>query len=196
MPDFRRHLADNVVDKEPSVTEVILSVVAVAGMLSVALIAPNALQALELIRPIKKNTYERKKRVISSTISRLKRKGLIEIAEQSEGYVMCLSKKGDKVLRKYRLRDATVTTPKKWDGKWRLIIFDITEKRKSSRNWLRMELRNIGFVKLQNSVWVYPYPCEELAALLKIDMQLGRQVLYVVADSIENDKDLRKNFGL
>jgi len=54
----------------------------------------------------------------------------------------------------------------------------------------------IGFVRLQNSVWVYPYDCEDLVKLLKADFRIGREVLYVIADSIENDMWMRKEFSL
>ena len=54
----------------------------------------------------------------------------------------------------------------------------------------------IGFVRLQDSVWVYPYDCEDLITLLKADFRVGKDVLYLIVDSIENDKYLRAEFNL
>jgi len=51
-------------------------------------------------------------------------------------------------------------------------------------------------MRLQNSVWVYPYDCEDLITLLKADFEIGKEVLYVIADKIENEKVLLKDFGL
>ena len=57
-------------------------------------------------------------------------------------------------------------------------------------------MRELGFIRLQDSVWVYPYDCEDLMALLKADLKLGSAVLYMVVEHIENDKHLRAEFGL
>ena len=44
--------------------------------------------------------------------------------------------------------------PKRWDGKWRILIFDIREKVRRRRDEF-VDLLRLGF-KLQNSVWVFP----------------------------------------
>ena len=59
-----------------------------------------------------------------------------------------------------------------------------------------MTLRDIGFIRLQNSVWVYPYDCEDLITLLKADFRVGKDVLYLVVEAMENDKEIRKHFRL
>ena len=75
-------------------------------------------------------------------------------------------------------------------------MFDIEESRNVLRNKIRKTLAAIGFLRLQNSVWIYPYPCENLIALLKADFQIGSELLYITADSIEYDIELRKSFDL
>ena len=77
-----------------------------------------------------------------------------------------------------------------------MVIFDIKEGRRSLRHTLRETLRAVGFTKLQYSVWVYPYDCEDLITLLKVDFKVGKDLIYVIADSIENDGWLKKRFGL
>lgn len=54
----------------------------------------------------------------------------------------------------------------------------------------------VGFVRIQNSVWVYPYDCEELIAFIRADLRLGKGLLYIVAEGIEYDKHLRTHFKL
>ena len=61
---------------------------------------------------------------------------------------------------------------------------------------MRSTLNRLGFVKLQNSVWVFPYDCEELVVMLKSNLFLGKDVLYMTVDNIENDKWLKETFGL
>ena len=86
--------------------------------------------------------------------------------------------------------------PKKWDEKWRLLIFDIPEKRRGMREKIRRTLLAIGFKRLQDSVWVYPYDCEDLIAFLKTDFKVGRDLLYLIIEELEGDKTLREKFGL
>lgn len=45
-----------------------------------------------------------------------------------------------------------------WDGKWRMILFDVPQKQASARVRLRRSLAERGFGYLQNSVWITPDP--------------------------------------
>lgn len=45
----------------------------------------------------------------------------------------------------------------KWDGVWRLLVYDIPEKERGKRDRLRLYLKNLGFGKIQGSCWVSPY---------------------------------------
>ena len=77
-----------------------------------------------------------------------------------------------------------------------MLIFDVREERKSLRDKIRRTLIAIGFERLQYSVWVYPYDCEDLITLLKADFKIGKDLLYIISDSIENDTWLKKRFNL
>jgi len=85
---------------------------------------------------------------------------------------------------------------RRWDNRWRVIIFDIPEKRRLVRDRLRQIMSGLGFVRLQDSVWVFPYDCEDFVALLKADLKIGVAVLYLIVEQIENDKHLRVHFDL
>mgnify|MGYP001617628735 FL=1 len=89
-----------------------------------------------------------------------------------------------------------IRKPKRWDRKWRIVIFDIWERRRGVRDRLRNLLQKNGFVKVQNSVWVYPYDCEELFVFLRTNLRLGKGILYIVAEEIEYDEAFRKHFKL
>ena len=53
-----------------------------------------------------------------------------------------------------------------WDGQWRMILFDVPQKKASARTRLRRSLAERGFGYLQNSVWITPDPLTgERAAL-------------------------------
>ncbi len=171
-----------------TVQDAVLSAVAVAGILAVAAIAPNTLTLLG-----KALNKQRSYRTRSST-KRLIDDGLIEFVTRNGTRFVQLTKAGEKYVgRKSTYR---ITQPKRWDGKWRIVSFDIAQARSAKRALLRHTLQEIGFERLQDSVWVFPYDCEDLISLLKADYGLGKEVLYIIADSIENDRGLRGRFGL
>ena len=57
-------------------------------------------------------------------------------------------------------------------------------------------MRELGFLRVQDSVWVSPHECEELVALIKAELRIGQDILYVIVESIENDGWIRKHFNL
>lgn len=87
-------------------------------------------------------------------------------------------------------------TKRKWDGKWRVLAFDIPEKKRSLRNKVRSTLQGFGFQKLQDSVWVFPHDCEDLIALFKADMRIGYSMLYMIVDEIEGQDRIKELFSL
>ena len=55
-------------------------------------------------------------------------------------------------------RDPEAQWSRPWDGKWRLVLFDLPMERHVQRGRLRRYLRARGFGYLQGSVWVTPDP--------------------------------------
>ena len=130
---------------------------------------------------------------INRSVERLERSGLV--IKDSNGFVM-LTPKGQKRFSEFERAQYLLSKPEKWDKKWRLVSFDIKEKRKAAREQLRLTLKTAGFILLHHSTWVYPYDCEEFLSLLKADYRIQDEVLYIVAEYVENDDWLRKYFCL
>lgn len=64
---------------------------------------------------------------------------------------------------------------RKWDGLWRIVIYDVPEKKSVERNYLRRHLKEIGFRLWQKSTWITPLPVsKELYSLLKDNKLAGR----------------------
>ncbi len=166
---------------------VVLGTVALAGLIGVSLLAPNSLQYLKKLGML---PGKRQKESINACRDRLIRRGFVEY----HGRMLRLTRAGEIELR--RMGWSTPEKPKKWDGKWRVLIFDIPERKKSQREKVRRTLTNVGFVRLQDSVWLYPYDCEDLITLLKADFHIGRDVLYLIVDMLEYDRPYRKMFNL
>ena len=177
------------------VQKTVLEVIKDVGILSVALVAPNALKMFSLFRSKPRNrSFSRD--VVNESLKRLYSAGLVTFETNGQKKFVRLTQKGETRLRMAEAINFQIKKPKKWDKKWRVIIFDIPEKRKGLRNKLRQTLNVIGFVRLQDSVWVYPYDCEDLITLLKADFKVGKDILYMIVDKIENDLYLRRNFKI
>ena len=177
-------------NRNHNLQRVILETVATAGVLSAALVAPNAMQSLRKSGFLLKI---RQKEIINLSRYRLVQNGLL--ARNDRGLLQ-LTPKGEAKLQQCELHDYKTAKPKKWDKKWRMLIFDVREEKRFLRDKIRRTLISIGFERLQYSVWVYPYDCEDLITLLKADFKIGKDLLYIISDSIENDTWLRKRFGL
>lgn len=167
----------------------ILGSVAIAGGVAVALIAPNVLGAMGKLGLIPKR---RQGEYIYAARQRLKKQRLLV---EHNGF-LSLTSKGEAHLRSLALSLARPPQLKRWDQKWRVLIFDIPEYRRALRTTLRRQLHASGFMRVQDSVWLYPYPCEEFVALVKAEMKVGKDLLYLIVDSLEGDARFRKTFGL
>jgi len=176
-----------------AVRRAVLGSVAAVGVISTTLITPNALL---MLKPFLKQYERQKKYQTKKAISRLIAGGFLMMEKTSRGSFVVLTKKGKNYVAQWELRGYKVKKPKKWDKKWRVVIFDIPEKRKQLRGEVRTILTGIGFVRLQDSVWIYPYNCEEFVVLLKAELGLGRDVLYLIVDRVEDDRALRIHFKL
>ncbi len=169
----------------------ILKSLALTGLVTIAILAPNALQ---LLKYLDKNKHRRKnpKYLIDDALSRLIDKKYIEISKKGK---LFLTKEGEKKL--YMIEHGIYPLPKtKWDRKWRVVIFDVSEKRKGSREKLRLLLRQVGFVRLQDSVWVYPYDVEDVVNLIKTGNFLEKEVLYMTVQNTGKDIELQSHFKL
>jgi len=58
-------------------------------------------------------------------------------------------------------RDPEARWDRAWDGKWRVVLFDVPMEKKQLRNKLRRSLRARAFGCLQQSVWITPDPLDE-----------------------------------
>ncbi|KKQ77673.1 MAG: hypothetical protein A3A96_01175 [Candidatus Zambryskibacteria bacterium RIFCSPLOWO2_01_FULL_39_39] len=174
--------------------QAILTTLKVSGFITLAVCAPNALGILKTCGWIgtKKNPIYN----LMGTVQKLEDKGFIEIKKNRDGEHLKITNKGKLFLWKLESKHLVIKKPKKWDKRWRLIVFDIKEQDRFQRDATRVMLQNIGCVRLQNSVWAFPYDCEEVVTLLKAHYEIGEEVLYIIAEKIENDSWLKKHFKL
>ncbi len=164
-------------------------------MLSLALLAPDALQALRIFdRGLARKMNP--KYLVASTFSKLCINGMLVVTKTTRGKNVQLTPKGKVMLARMVANSPDSRSHGRWDKRWRMVVYDICEKRRGTRGRLRDTLSAFGFYKLQASTWIYPYECEELLILLKAEYKIGQDVLYIVVEKVENDQKLKDHFGL
>lgn len=88
-------------------------------------------------------------------------RGYLHYLKISESqYQVELTDKGRQLALKYALSNFTLHQDKKWDGRWRLITFDIKEKWRGIRDVMRDKFKKMGMYPHQKSVFISPYDCE------------------------------------
>jgi DNA-binding transcriptional regulator PaaX len=172
----------------------VLTWLAYAGAISIAATSPYFLvNFLKSYRRWKK--YPKKR--IQSTFYNLKKAGLIQIEKRGRQIYIHLTKEGRKKAGMFQIDNLRIQKPKKWDKEWRLVIFDISELKKTQREAFRGKLKDLGFSLLQRSVWIQPFDCRAEIELLREFFGLSEnEIRLVVAKNIGVDKKLKEFFRL
>lgn len=154
-------------------------------------------QYYRALRALRKDWKKVNQQNFKRTVRRLAtQKLLTEVTLADGSFRLELTKEGKRQARLQALFGKTIDFKKvkRWDRKWRLVIFDIPEKERSFRDVLRQHLKNLRFYKLQQSVFVTPFPFE--AAVLELIELYGAKeyVRVVTASKIDNEKKLKNHF--
>ncbi len=176
-------------NKRKNLQNLILQSVALTGLITASVLAPNVIGAMGKLGLI---PNKRQSEFIKESTGRLIKRGYLTY---KNGY-FTITKEGERYLNTWKLKSNQQLKNRKWDGKWRVLIFDIPEYRRSVRRKVRITLLDIGFLRLQDSVWIYPYGCEEYVRLMKADFKIGKDLLYMIVDHLEFDIQIRKHFNL
>jgi len=119
---------------------------------------------------------ELKKTSLAKAFKRLREQGLVELTSDKE-LVFRLTDRG----RDKALWEKMKNSEDKWDGRWRLVIWDIPEKRRLARDLLRFKLKQLGFTQWQKSVWATKVNCTKL--LRDFIKQIGVEDWVMVLES-------------
>ena len=151
---------------------------------------------LSLIKNIPKLKKLSKKKS-TNVFNYLRRKGLIEIKKEGHDVKIALTKEGKKQAGKYQINDLEIEKPKKWDKKYRIIIFDIPNSSRLARDIFRRKLKEFGFYPLQQSVWIIPYSCKEEITMLREFLGLNKkQIQLLEVTKLENESFFKRIFNL
>ena len=153
-------------------------------------------QQYRVLKTLKKEWGKIDRENLKKEIRNLYRSRLIEGKENPDGsFTYVLTNKGKIKALTYHFQEMKIKE-NHWDRKWRVVIFDIPEKIKTSRNALREKLKEMGFYELQKSVFVFPYECKDEIDFIIEFFNLRKYVRYGIFDFIDNDLHLKKIFHL
>ncbi len=134
--------------------------------------------------------HERKK-YLRQTLKRFEERGLI----QKRSGLYKVTKRGTILFSRYRWA-VKEDHPKAWDGKWRLISFDVPTKDNRERDLLRQALRKNNFYQLQQSVWIAPYEMTKEFWKFVVFNNLHKYCKIMLIEVLDGDEAMKKHFGL
>src|SRR3989344_7765723 len=164
-----------------------------AGLIIVGslLIAPGLAEIYRYFKAHKRAERDR----IRQAIKILRGKKYIRSDNVRNNQLLVITSAGKRELLKYDYDDLNIRKPKKWDKKWRVVIFDIPEKKKKIRDQINLKLKELGFLSLQKSTFILPYECRNEVEFIRNHFYLKNEIRYINADEIDNQLGLVKKFG-
>lgn len=177
-------------------TKDILLLLAGAGFLAAAILLPGLPLALKPFLKEQKKTWGHfNRRRLKAEIKRLQRTGVIEETAEEGEVLFRLTDRGKEKVMKYKL-EALSLQPGKWDGKWRLVVYDIPKGKKNQADAFRRLLKKLELLQLQKSVYLTPYPCKNEIEFLKTFYDIEDHVTLLTVSGIEHEASYRSYFGL
>lgn len=172
----------------------IIQWLAIGGLVCFAATSPYF--CVNLMKGIKKWRKYKGKR-LGDIFSSLQRKGYLNIREEGQQIYISLTEQGKRMAGWLQIDALRIKRPKEWDGKWRLVIFDIAQVKKLYREAFRGKLKELGFFPLQKSVWLCPFECRDEVEVLREFFGLNeRELRLIVAADIGGESLLRKVFKI
>jgi|SRR3989344_2794306 len=140
--------------------------------------------------------YSMDRKQLYQILERLKLRGAIEMIKRGDGIEKVqFTNAGKALFLSRQFKDMKLSPKKKWDRKWRFVLFDIPESKKKTRDALRRKLKHFGFLEFQKSVFIYPYPCRDEINFVINFFDIAELVYYIEAPIVP-DAIFRKHFKI
>lgn len=130
-------------------------------------------------------------------LERLRRAKLIELSIEDQRSVLKITSSGEGRLKKYELQHLVIAQDRKWDGRWRIVLFDIPEYQKIIRDRFSRKLKALGFMMLKGGVFLHYLPCKDEIASIAEQLTIEKRVAFIEAISLGGiESEVKKHFSL
>ena len=133
---------------------------------------------------------------IHRDLYRLRTQKIIKFEKIGDEYKIVLTEEGRKIFLRFNYEKIKIQKKKIWDMKWRMILFDIPEKRRVARDSFIFKMKELGCVRFNNSVWISPYPCEKEINFIASYWKIEKYIHFAIVLKITNEEVLRKHFNI
>jgi phenylacetic acid degradation operon negative regulatory protein len=114
-------------------------------------------------------------------VSRIMKQGWLQSEKVGNKSYYFLTPRGEARIEEAAIRIFGLN-PKKWDGKWRMLMYTIPEEKRKIRDELRKELIWSGFGSFANGCWISPNNLDKEVHLLIEDYGIQAHVDFFVAE--------------
>ncbi len=160
-------------------------------------VCPSPKRFIRLRDEIKGELRSIRRDALNQAIWKLYASQLVSTRKEKDGTLtLVLSQKGKDRALSYDLERMAIKAMTRWDGKWRIALFDVPETEKHVREALRGHFKRMGFFEFQKSVFVHPFPCADEIEYLMEFYGARRHLRFIVATEIDNAPHILKHFGL
>lgn len=128
-------------------------------------------------------------------ITRMQDSKYIKVIEEDGIPVVKITQKGKSRLLKYDLENLKLDESS-WDGRWRLVIYDIPKIKKGQSELFRETLKRLEMLKLQKSVYLTPFKCKNEIEYLRQVLGIGNEVQILTVGNLENEAAYKSYFGV
>ncbi|MEK7652399.1 MAG: hypothetical protein AAB334_00375 [Patescibacteria group bacterium] len=160
------------------------------------LVSSLALPQLPMIYKMFDAEDKREKERVRKAMDRLQNKKYVKKYKKGGIDVVEITENGRKEVLKYKLDEIKIKEQKRWDGIWRIIMFDIPEKKKTARDGLTLKLIKMGCAPIQKSVFVSPYECEKEIKFIGEYFDIAKHIIFLETNKISNEDSLKDEFEL
>ncbi len=188
---------------DPKVKNILL-LLAAGTFIAASIIFPGLpIIAKEVLKAKQSSNWEKRQKEwkkyntwrLRQVIKRLEKQKFVEIVNINGETVVRISDRGKQKVLKYDL-DKMKLDQSNWDGKWRIITYDIATAKKWQREIFRQTLKKMNFLKLQKSVYLTPFRCIDEIEYLRQVCGVGDEVVIITVQGIEKEQAYKEYFGL
>ena len=131
------------------------------------------------------------------TIKEFKEDRLVDYHDDENGNThIVISERGKKRVLDFKIDEMKIERPDKWDKKWRVVFFDVPEKKRWARDAIREKLKELEFHELQKSVFIHPFNCNNEINFIIEYFEVRRYVRTGELINLTNEEELMLHFKL